>query len=339
MLCLFPAAASEVKAGEQVVLYPSLGWRTTNGWQAEIQGCVYEIESRRLTLPLLRQVLGIDEEALSPQERQLFRERARLFLMDHQGDRSVDVRVAGAIQATGRSGENGRFECQARVPDGVLPGAQTANGRVPVEAALPHSQPDRAATELFLLEPQGWSFVSDIDDTIKITQVRDRRELVRNTFCRPFQAVPGMAEVYRGWAATNGAAFHYVSGSPWQLYQPLAEFLRSNGFPAGSFHLRDLHVKDGTVLDLFQSPEQYKLAVLDPLLRRYPGRRFVLVGDSGERDPEVYAELARRHPDQVAGILIRNVTGEPATAPRYERLFAGLPAGRWRIFEQPSQVN
>jgi phosphatidate phosphatase APP1 len=138
---------------------------------------------------------------------------------------------------------------------------------------------------------------------------------------------------------TNGAQFHYVSASPWQLYQPLSEFVRRNGFPAGTFHLKYFRVMDGTVLNLFQSPEAYKPGVIEPLLERFPQRRFVLVGDSGERDPEIYGALARKFPRQIVRILIRDVTGEAADAPRYRKAFDGLPLAQWRIFKEPEEIR
>ncbi len=114
---------------------------------------------------------------------------------------------------------------------------------------------------LFPLEPEGVSIISDIDDTIKITEVRDKEATLRNTFLREFQPVPGMAEFYqalarrpltpslspsdggrvaegrvRGGLAGSGISksnitFHYISASPWQLYEPLAAFVVTNGFP------------------------------------------------------------------------------------------------------------
>ncbi len=89
-----------------------------------------------------------------------------------------------------------------------------------------------------LLESEGESVISDIDDTIKITEIPAGTEVVlRNTFLRDFAEVPEMAQIYR--ALLPKKAFHYVSGGPWQLYGPLAEFLISKvGFPIGSFHLR-----------------------------------------------------------------------------------------------------
>ncbi|HKS36694.1 MAG TPA: App1 family protein, partial [Verrucomicrobiae bacterium] len=146
-------------------------------------------------------------------------------------------------------------------------------------------------------------------------------------------------EVYRDWSLRLNARFHYVSASPWQLYLPLAEFVRTNGFPEGTFHLKPFRVKDESFFDLFKSPEHYKPGVIEPLLKRFPGRRFVLVGDSGERDPEIYGALARRFPDQVKRVLIRDVTGEGPDAARYQKAFRDVPRERWVIFEKPDKVK
>lgn len=80
-----------------------------------------------------------------------------------------------------------------------------------------------------LVSPTGISVVSDIDDTIKETHVLNRHELAANTFLREFRGVPGMADLFRRWAAGDHIVFHYVSGSPWQLYPALSDFLRRDG--------------------------------------------------------------------------------------------------------------
>jgi Uncharacterized conserved protein (DUF2183) len=82
--------------------------------------------------------------------------------------------------------------------------------------------------------------ISDIDDTIKITEIpAGFKVVVINTFFRDFVAAPEMAKMYQGF---NGASFHYVSGGPWQLYGPLSEFLFSEkaGFPEGTFHMKQV---------------------------------------------------------------------------------------------------
>ncbi|MGH8248899.1 MAG: phosphatidate phosphatase App1 family protein, partial [Gammaproteobacteria bacterium] len=191
---------------------------------------------------------------------------------------------------------------------------------------------------LVLLRDSGISVISDIDDTIKISQVRDKRELVQNTFCRPFQPAPGMAATYQRWAA-QGAQFHYVTASPWQLYEPLGEFVRRNGFPAGTFHMKSFRAKDSSFLGLMKSPERYKPPVIEELFRQFPNRRFVLVGDSGEKDPEIYGALARKHPRQVARILIRDVTDEPRADARYRKAFRELSDGLWQVFQKPDALK
>jgi len=70
---------------------------------------------------------------------------------------------------------------------------------------------------------------------------------------------------------------------------------------------------------------EYKVGVIDALMRRFPERQFVLVGDSGERDPEVYRELASRFPNQVRAILIRDVRGEDLSSDRFVKLYEKLP--------------
>jgi phosphatidate phosphatase APP1 len=146
-----------------------------------------------------------------------------------------------------------------------------------------------------------------------------------------------MAAAYRRWA-DSGAQFHFVSSSPWQLYEPLSQFLRDAGFPDATFHLKRFRIKDRSFLNLFVDPVESKQQAMVPLVEAYPQRQFVLVGDSGEKDPEVYGMLARRFPQRIAKIYIRNVTNEPADSARYRQAFEGLPADKWHIFDDPQAL-
>ena len=333
------------KPDERVTLYPALGWRGSNGWEIELAACIYEPENRAVTLPLLKRALGLDDVPLTPSEAAFYRERARLLLVDHQGGRAVQVRLATATgQSTaaslGLSAGDGVVRGILGWPDagsGLAPGTDQT---LSAQALPPEGSTAVLATNTaFLLAPTGLSVISDLDDTIKISLVRQRHELLRNTFCRAFQPVPGMADLYQRWARTNAARFHYVSASPRQLYPVLAEFARTNGFPAGTWHLRPLYLKPGVFFDLQEAPERYKRSEIEPLLARFPQRRFVLVGDSGERDPEIYAALAREHPGQIAAIFIRDVTGENASSTRMQSVFAGLATNRWSVFTSPASLS
>jgi phosphatidate phosphatase APP1 len=211
-------------------------------------------------------------------------------------------------------------------------------GSLEFEAVLPEKDKRLFKGSLIFAAPAGITVISDIDDTIKITQVHDRKATLRSTLLEPFKPVEGMAQLYQTWVASDHPEFYYVSASPWQLYLPLADFVKSNGFPAGVFYLKDFRLKDRSRFSLFESPEKYKPAVIEPLMRKSPERKFVLVGDSGERDPEIYGNLARHFSGQVSHIFIRNVTGEPPQSPRYQHAFHDLPARLWSVFSDPSEI-
>ena len=111
--------------------------------------------------------------------------------------------------------------------------------------------------------------------------------------------------------------------------------LVSEGFPSGSVHLRPLRLKGRSALDLLAAPADFKTPVIEGLMRSYPDRRFVMVGDTGEQDPSIYAVLALRFPHQVARILLRQVEG----APPLPASLTTLPPGRWAVFDEPMQLR
>lgn len=336
---------TRLKADEAIEFYPTLGQRVAgkDAWRLEIHGCVFELEKRGLTLAALREALDFKDVELTPAEQSIFDERARLFLVDHERGKRGFIRLGERILATGKSKADGHFAGEFLLSENEvrrLQGpAEGGNGFIQFTAELSAGDARRFAGEILLLNDSGLSVISDIDDTIKVTQVRDRSAMLSNTFLRPFEAAPGMSELYQRLARSNRAAFHYVSASPWQLYAPLAEFVRTSGFPDGTFALKKFRLKDRSFLSLLADPEKYKPAVIEPLLKRFPQRRFVLIGDSGERDPEVYAALARKYPEQIIRIWIRDVTDEPPTAGRYQAVFRGLPGELWQVFKSPRELS
>ncbi len=334
--------ASGLKPDEQVILYPALGRQVSGGWELQLHGLVYEPGRHTLMTAVLRKALGIDKDKLTVAEREIFRQRAEYFLVDNEREKSLTLELSSQSVALGTSEANGHFQALAVILSGALPanpaGQSLHNLVLPGRIAERKGKRRDIGLPLVLLADSGVSVISDIDDTIKISQVRDKRALVQNTFCKPFQPVQGMAAAYQRWAA-EGAQFHYVTASPWQLYVPLAEFVRSNGFPAGTFHMKSFRVKDSSFLSLMKSPERYKPPVIEELFRQFPKRRFVLVGDSGEKDPEIYGALARKHPMQVARIFIRDVTGEPPTDARYRKAFRDLPESLWQVFQKPDALK
>lgn len=171
-----------------------------------------------------------------------------------------------------------------------------------------------------LIGPQGVSLVSDIDDTIKVTEVpADKSVVLKNTFCRDFVSVKQMIERYKG---LENVAFHYVSGGPWQLYQPLTDFLAAEGFPAGTFHLnyfpKNFLAEDtrslliDSIAGSLGRTYDHKVEQITRLMERFPGRDFILVGDSGEVDVEVYLRMKELFGARVREIWIRDVVDDEA---------------------------
>jgi hypothetical protein len=334
--------AAGVKGDETVMFCPAVAWPTSNGWQVELKGSIYETGHHPLQTAAVRKMVGLDDEGWTELQRSLFRSRAESFLVDNERGKILEIEIEGKVVRSKKSFPNGHFVAPFTLDvervrrQGVGPAGGTVNlvGRVAAASGARRDVP----IQIHFLANQGWSVISDIDDTIKISNVRDRRALIHTTFCEPFRAVPGMASVYREWS-NSGAQFHYVSGSPWQLFPCLDEFLITNRFPAGTFHLKTFRMKDSSVLKMFGPQTRYKSGEISALLKQVPQRRFVLVGDSGEQDPEIYGELARQYRSQIAHILIRNVTREDREASRYRASFRDLPNTLWTVFEDAQTLR
>jgi len=344
LLCVSWAAPSSsmvetspIKKDEEILFFPGFAVETGRAWTAHVHGWIFEPEADPAALAtletLLRQKLDLPAEDFdSPR----FRERARLFFVDNERSKRISIDVAGRIVTLAPSRSNGHVEHQMALGETGRRAGEWIDFR-----ARTRPGDSRVFTgRIQLVGRRGVSVVSDIDDTIKDSNVLDRRELAANTFAREFRAVPGMADLYQRWEREVNAVFHYVSGSPWQLYPALGDFTRRAGFPGGTFHLRQFRLKDRSAVEFLENRTlEYKLDVIDRLMRRFPERRFVFVGDSGEMDPEVYATLAMRFPGQVVAILIRDVRGESLDTPRFAKLYKPLPPSIVRrVFLNPSEL-
>ena len=334
-LALAAAQAAPLNSDEEVIFFPTAAHLSDDGWHwvVPIHGWVFEPERDSLLREAVQiaaaAALGLDEAAA---ESQIFRERLAWFLVDNAGRKRIDLNLSLAARGLGPSRSNGHLHAEITL-ERRGPGPEPAPFWLQF-AVIPPAGDRRTFTgEALMVPAEGLSVISDIDDTVKVSQVTDKKALLENTFLKPFVAAPGMAALYQGLAA-KGAVFHYVSSSPWQLYPPLRDFFESAGLPSGSFHLRSFRLKDESFFNLFKSSRETKPSAIEGLLADFPGRDFVLVGDSGEADPEIYGDVARRHPGRVRAILIRNVTGERAEDPRYvDRAFRSLSPDQWLVFE------
>ena len=149
--------------------------------------------------------------------------------------------------------------------------------------------------------------ISDIDDTIVRTGATSLLTMVRSVINNAAARLPfeGVADLYRLLHRDRNPIF-YVSSSPWNLYELLHDFMEINRIPHGPMLLQDWGIDEKTLI--LTSHQEHKLAQIQTLLDYYPDLEFVLVGDSGQHDPEIYLQVIQAHPKRVLAVFIRDVT-------------------------------
>ncbi|PHI21070.1 hypothetical protein CEQ90_05160 [Lewinellaceae bacterium SD302] len=184
--------------------------------------------------------------------------------------------------------------------------------------STPDNGPVDHHTYADVLLPQGGEFgiISDIDDTVLQTDVTSRFKLktmwhtiLKNAGNRrAFEQVADFYQALHRGADNEGEnPIFYLSNSPWNLYDLLTDFLSINQLPKGPVLLRDFG------LPYEDKPEEYqghKTEMLRQILRTYPEMKFILLGDSGEHDTDIYLAAAREFPEQIQQIYIRDVQHE-----------------------------
>jgi phosphatidate phosphatase APP1 len=158
-----------------------------------------------------------------------------------------------------------------------------------------------------------FAVVSDIDDTIVHSAVTNRLRMIRIVLfqnARTRSPFPGVGAFYRalklGPHGSSANPLFYVSKSPWNLYDLLLAFFELHKIPRGPIFLRDLNLLEAPSQAL--GIGQDKLTRIRMLMATYPTLRFVFVGDSGQKDPEIYRQIALEHPERVRAVYIRDVT-------------------------------
>lgn len=197
---------------------------------------------------------------------------------------------------------------------------------------------DVVTTTIFPSGTNGFGVISDIDDTVKVSHVLDTLEFVKTTLFDTPEPVPGMPDLYASLTQTlNGPPFIYITGSPYQLFPFLRDFLKTS-FPQsrGPIFSQNVTLEDVTqVIDVLSNPNDlldYKLSQIDRVHGIYPNKSFLTVGDSTQSDPEVYAEAYRKYGDFIRCIWIRRVDGANNSNKRFTTAFNGVPQTKYRIY-------
>ena len=278
-----------------------------------------------------------------------FRRMVGQFFSDSEGLERVRLRLGGRELELPRGDDGGVFSLEVPLRADELARLQ-AGGSLAVQTIATAKTPASVQAPVVWLGDEGLTVITDVDDTIKVTEVGHPPARDRNTFVRPFVAVPGMPDLYRHWSERLDSRlhFHVVSAGPWQMLAPLQAFAAEAGFPPFTWQMRSMKITNAESLaeiwdrkQGLRRAEQHKVDRIAEFLRAFPRRRVILVGDSGERDPEAYARVAQRFAAQVAWILIRDVTGDPQLRQRGDPALYDPPGLRdkLKVFTDPRALK
>ncbi|CAF3553175.1 unnamed protein product [Rotaria sp. Silwood1] len=198
----------------------------------------------------------------------------------------------------------------------------------------------QATGEVYLCDDNGITFISDIDDTIKITGVTSSIQTILNTFSGNYKSVSGMSDIYRYWQNKYNATFAYLTASPDQLYPCLRKFFNRDKFPLGSFHMRHFTWLDKNFISFFMSNNyiRTKTETISMFINNTSKRRFILLGDIFQKDPEIYASIYMKYPNRIAKIFIRKYKNDINGQQRLEQVFNSISREKWATFEIGSDL-
>ncbi len=248
---------------------------------------------------------------------------ARRLVRHGVRDARVDIRI-GATQASVTTDRDGYFHAHIDITH-TLP-AEAIWHSVKLQVL---SEDDAISTETEIYIPPASTdliVISDIDDTVMYTGVANKLKMLYRLFMEKADrrtAFPGVASLYRalygGAEGNRHRPMLYVSRGPWSIYEVLEMFFNMNRIPVGPIlFLREW----GMTLKRPwpRKAEDHKSDVIRNMLSLYDTLPFILIGDSGQRDPEVYTEIVKEHPERVRAIYIRKVDNDPARDAAIEAL-------------------
>ncbi|RJQ87554.1 MAG: DUF2183 domain-containing protein [Desulfobacteraceae bacterium] len=247
------------------------------------------------------------------------------------------ARLNGSEQLVTSDGE-GYFQFHMRLTRPLQASAKSMWHELTVEA---QEGPDLVAAHgAILVAPSTARFlvISDIDDTVIFTGVANKLKMLVRLFLQGAQsrvAFPGTAALYaalhRGSTGSEMNPMLYVSRGPWGIYEILDEFFNMHAIPVGPvLFLREWGLSLRRPFP--RRARNHKRALIRRMLDFYKNMGCVLIGDSGQHDPEIYARLVREYPGRIKAVYIRNVSHESARVAAIEALAKEIAAQGSQLF-------
>ena len=193
-----------------------------------------------------------------------------------------------------------------------------------LEPSLAETPPVRATAKVMVPSAAAkFGIISDIDDTVMSSNVGNKLKMILTMILfnehtrKPFEGVAGLyCALQKGASGGDDNPIFYVSNSPWNLYTLVLEFLKLQKIPLGPLLLRDF----GDHSLFSKDPESHKKSNIKIILDSFPNLTFVLIGDSGERDPEIYRDVVKEYPTRIRAIYIRSINQHPSRLAAIDKL-------------------
>ena len=237
--------------------------------------------------------------------RRNFRQTIHRFVAQPLKWTAIDIHVDGEVERV-RTNKRGFFTCS-------IDHKQTSPGWYPYELYWKRNH-KQFKSEYYLSDHHETGVISDIDDTLLVshsTRLIRKMALIlfRNAHSRKtFPFIKNWHGFLRDLnEAEHPRDFFYVSNSEWNLYDFLIDFFHINELPKGVFFLQDLKKGVRDLLSSGHTGSNHKMKSIEFLLRFYPEKKYILVGDNGQQDLNIYHEVAQRFPRRIKGVMIRRL--------------------------------
>ncbi|EKD18593.1 uncharacterized protein L3040_005948 [Drepanopeziza brunnea f. sp. 'multigermtubi'] len=332
-----------VTDNDTVWLLDNTAYRNSRGnWEAEFVAAVFDKDTGVEVSTIVADIAEKVGLGKGDAQEATIRDRLTPFVQNILPGRSVKIKFAGQQEINlgpgGRDGISSDIKAVPSHRDGAV---------VASFALVPKGANGILQSKTAYAEPEGWGVISDIDDTIKITQTGDPIGILRSTFVSPGTPIEGMPELYAfiQKMISPASPFFYLSASPYNLYSFLRDF-RTKFYPQGTIILRDASWMNlsGLLSNLTVATQQYKVDRITKINGWLPKRKMICIGDSTQADPETYGEVYRKHKGFVKLILIRKVTDIAALSieeknepKRFKKAFKDVPRDVWHVFESPEE--
>ncbi|MCW7494893.1 App1 family protein [Leptospira levettii] len=332
--------SSPLDEDDELIFYPSNLYLDSekNTYKVLIHAHVFEKKEDSIKRKLLIKYLNFGLEETDDSGKGIFKERSKWFLVDNKRGKEISIELLGKKYSLNETEPNGRSLTEVVINKSLINDNVRNIGYIEFSNLSSKKNKKVSLGRIHLVEENSTCLISDIDDTLKISDVRNKKSLVQNTFVKPFQVIEGMSEYYNQQRSNGTKCFVNVSASPWQMFTILNDFFSKNGFPLTVYQMKDFRMKDSDFFNLFEKPEQYKFDSIDPLIKEWKKVKFILVGDTGEKDPEAYANLAMKYPEQVKQIFIRIAYDENLDK-RIESIFEKIPKDKYKFFKSVSEIR